>query len=90
MSLLIVVLALASGAWSQAYQWDGKEFDEYHVSNLQRGYIEEYTNLDEFCHSILLPPGFPLMHPIILALVYLLALIYLFLGIAIISDIFME
>ena len=70
--------------------WDGREYDLYNVDNFQRGYVEEYSNLDEFCHSVILPPGFSLINSFILAVIYFIALIYLFLGIAIVSDIFME
>ncbi len=70
--------------------WDGKDYDRYTLTYMPRGYIEEYSEREEFCHSWLLPPGFALMHWLILIIIYLLILAYLFLGIAIIADIFME
>jgi len=70
--------------------WDGRDFDEYNLKKYSTGFVEEYSNADEFCHSFLLPPGFSLMNGVLLAVIYFLGLMYLFLGIAIISDIFME
>ena len=54
-----------------------------------KGYIEEYSNKEDFCHSNLLLSGVSLMNEKFLAVCYALILFYLFLGIAIVSDIFM-
>lgn len=55
-----------------------------------RGTIVEFTNLEEFCHSWLLPIGYSQYSDRFLGTVYVLILCWLFIGIAIISDIFME
>lgn len=88
MAALMVLLAVAWQA--KAYVWDGRDFDEYKLKKYKTGFVEEYSNADEFCHSFILPPGFSLMNNILLAVIYFFGLCYLFLGIAIISDIFME
>ena len=54
------------------------------------GYIEEFYNSNSVCFSsLVLIPGTQLMSNSFLGGVYLLFLLYLFLGIAIISDLFM-
>jgi hypothetical protein len=56
-----------------------------------RGRIVEFTNREEgFCNSFILVPGISIMGKTPLAILYFVFLIYLFLGISIISDIFME
>jgi hypothetical protein len=56
-----------------------------------RGRIVEFTNREEgFCNSFILVPGISIMSKTFLAILYFIFLIYLFLGISIISDIFME
>lgn len=53
------------------------------------GYVEEYYN-EQRCESYLLLPGMTIMDPTLMAVVYFIFLMYLFLGISIIADIFME
>lgn len=65
-------------------------FDKYLRTETHKGYIDEYSNKEEFCHSFILIPGSSLVSEGVLCVVYLITLFYLFLGIAIISDIFME
>lgn len=56
-----------------------------------RGRIVEFTNREEgFCDSFILIPGMTIMSNTFQGIVYFIFLIYLFLGISIISDIFME
>lgn len=54
------------------------------------GFVEEYTNMENFCHSWVIVPGTSLINNGFLAVAYLIGLCYLFVGIAIVSDIFME
>ena len=54
------------------------------------GYIDEYTNKETFCHSWIFTPGLSLLGDATLGVCYLLLLIWLFVGIAILADIFME
>ena len=88
MALLCVILGIVGKVTAEV--WDGQTFDKYSVTYSYSGYVEEYTNGDEFCHSWILPPGFSLLHWLFLAVVYGVLLIYIFLGVAIVSDIFME
>lgn len=67
-------------------EWD---FDEKYEKEYKRGRFIEFSD-DEFCHSWILFPGYSLYPWYYLAFVYGMVLIYLFLGVAIISDIFME
>ena len=55
------------------------------------GYVEEYyENENDRCFSGILIPGIQLLPNSLLAVVYFLFLAYLFLGISIVADIFME
>jgi len=62
----------------------------FHDQNFIFQIVNYVTNLQFFFYSWAIVPGSSLMNPTVLAIAYLLALGYLFLGIAIISDIFME
>jgi len=61
-----------------------------HRTNYTRGYVVEYTNAnDEPCSSWMLLPAENLWHEATRGILYILALAYLFVGIAIASDVFM-
>ena len=60
------------------------------ITKKSKGFLIEYTNREIFCHSPLLLPGISLMDDWILAILYAFTLIYIFVGITIVSDIFME
>lgn len=72
------------------YSWHGTEYDLFKRLKTPVGYIDEYTNNEIFCKSFILPMGLELQSDTLMGIIYLLALCYLFMGIAIISDIFME
>ena len=72
------------------YLWEGEEFSKFIRQNNAGGFIEEYTNKETFCHSFVYHPGLSLLGDGALAVVYLLFLFWLFIGIAILADIFME
>ena len=76
-------------AYAAELKWDGDVYEQYYFKDYKRGYVEEYTNNDEFCHSYIIPPGFSLGNRYMLGCIYFLGLSYLFLGIAIVSDVFM-
>ena len=57
---------------------------------MNNGYIDEYTNKEIFCTSWVFNPGFSLLGDGALAVFYLIMLFWLFIGIQILSDIFME
>jgi len=72
------------------YLWQGEEFDQFVRVKSAQGYIDEYTNKDEFCTSWLFHPGLSLLGDAALGICYFLLLFWLFIGIAILADIFME
>lgn len=59
------------------------------VVTYDRGEIVYYSHNLEICNSSILIPGIALLPRGLLAIFYALALIYLFLGIGIVSDVFM-
>jgi len=52
--------------------------------------VEYLDDREEFCHSFILLPGFALQNNSWLAVVYFITLVYIFVGVSIISDIFMD
>jgi len=55
---------------------------------MERGRFVYFGTNTEICNSPLLIPGIPLLPRGLLAIVYGLALVYLFLGISIVADLF--
>lgn len=72
------------------YTWMTESFDKRSIVNFKRGQIVEFTNKEGFCGSYILIPGVALLPDGLLGFAYFLALCYLFLGISVVSDIFME
>ena len=72
------------------YLWEGKEYPKALRQYNPGGFIEEYTDKEEFCHSFIYHPGLSLLGDGALAVCYLLFLFWLFIGISILADIFME
>ena len=72
------------------YLWDGVEYPKYMRIYSAGGYIDEYTDKETWCHSWIYNPGLSLMGDAALGVCYLLLLFWLFIGIAILADIFME
>lgn len=54
------------------------------------GWIEEFYNTEEECSSSLIVPGTSLLPDGLTGFFYLIFLLYLFLGISVVADIFME
>ena len=73
------------------FYYDGETYSNSSYTNYGKGYVLEYTEEEQWCHSYVLNalPGFSLVNNIVLAVIYLLVLFFLFLGIAIVADIFM-
>lgn len=72
------------------YVFNDTVYKEYEKMVLAHGYIEEYWN-GERCYSGLInTPGISLLPTWLMGPAYLIFLIYMFLGISISSDIFME
>lgn len=72
------------------YAWQGEEYDLYERTERDTGYIDEYTNKEQFCTSYVIIPGMSLMSTGFLGPLYLFILFYLFLGIQIIADEFVD
>lgn len=85
-----VILTVSFTLGDTAYTYDGNSYDMGEEKKYSRGRIVEFTNGDEFCTSWVIIPGTSLITPFLLAPVYFIFLVYLFLGIALISDIFMD
>ena len=91
MTILAVVMCVScvcNFALAQ-FTWDGTNYDHRKQYIRDRGYIEIFSNRDEVCTSWIIIPGTELLPYPILAIAYLAALIYLFLGVAIVADLFM-
>ena len=72
------------------YLWDGEMYEKFVRISQPQGYVDEYTNKEEFCHSFIVHPGMSLLGDAALGVCYLLFLFWLFIGISILADIFME
>lgn len=74
------------------FVWKGETFDRQSITTFKSGQVVEYeTNArEEFCSSFILVPGFALQPTPLLAALYIIFIIYIFVGVAIISDIFMD
>ena len=75
--------------YDSSYVWQQTKYDKFLRTEQFGGYVEEYTN-KEFCHSWIIIPGISLYNDSLLGVAYLLILLYIFLGVAIVADIFME
>lgn len=75
------------------FKWKDGEYDNYVYIIRQQGWIEEFFDGEEgdYCQSgLVLIPGTTLLPKGLLAIMYALFLGWLFLGISIVADIFME
>lgn len=91
-SILIVLFWLACNLviGNSQFFYKGESWDMEHRKKFSRGQIYEVSDKDEFWHSWILIPGTPLIAEWLLAIAYFFGLIYLFLGIALVSDVFMD
>jgi Ca2+/Na+ antiporter len=83
----------ASAGFELTYLEEGETFDFYERWDNAQGFVEEYYNAEwpPLCHSyLIIIPGTSLLNVHLLRVVYLIFLFWLFLGIQIIADIFME
>ena len=72
-------------------EWDGQTWSSIGISQFERGRIVHFSKNFYVCHAYgILFPGVSLLPTPVLAIFYALALIYLFMGIGVVSDIFME
>lgn len=72
------------------FLYQGSEFTMFMRTSQDGGYVEEYTSAENFCSSWLVLPGTSLLSTSTLGIMYLLVLFYIFLGVAVIADLFME
>lgn len=77
-------------AFDGPYVYEGTPYALFQKFNQPGGYVEEYTNKEGFCGSFLFAPGFSFMNDIVVGVFLLIVLFYVFLGVAIIADLFME
>lgn len=80
--------ACANGGQGKC-NYDGKTWNLYSSTVAANGFIEEWAD-ERLCLTSAIVPGSSLLPDGLLGIVYLIFLGYLFFGIAIISDIFME
>jgi Ca2+/Na+ antiporter len=71
-------------------KWNNKDWYTMEVSEFERGRIVYFSSNTEVCLSSLLIPGVATLGTGLLAIAYGLCLVYLFLGISIVAEIFME
>lgn len=72
------------------YRFNGETFDQFVRVKNPQGFVDEYTNKEEFCVSWVYHTGLSLMPDAVLGVMHLIFLFWLFIGIAILADIFME
>lgn len=70
--------------------WNNDNWQTMDIQEFERGRIVYFSKNTEVCRSLLLIPGVATLNKGFLAVCYGLALVYLFLGISIVSEIFME
>jgi hypothetical protein len=100
LTLASVLLSFCASRWEMVnaqanfeegpYNWEGKTFTKRSQTYLYAGFITEYTNKDSFCTSWVVMQGTSLLPDWLMGIGYLLILLYIFIGISIAADIFME
>jgi hypothetical protein len=80
---------LGSGELPKTNCYNGTYYESYVKTQNVNGFVEEYYS-GEFCSNFLIVPGTSLMSNATLGIAYFIFLLYLFLGISINADIFME
>jgi len=78
------------GATTARLDWYGTKYETTEVVNYPRGHIVYFSTNTAVCNSWVLIPGAATLPTGVTSVAYCLTLIYLFLGIGIISDIFMS
>jgi len=84
----LLVVSFVSAA--SKFAWDGKNWDDVNINEFRDGQIVTFFDGNEMCDSWVLVPGFQLYATWIQAILLFTALVYTFLGVAIIADKFME
>lgn len=76
--------------FSGPYIWAGTVYEKTSRTYMPGGMIEEYTNKETFCTSWIYHVGLSLVSEGALGVLHLLFLAWLFIGISILADIFMD
>jgi len=74
---------------AETINWDGQEWYSQEETAFERGRIHYFSSNTEVCNSWVLIPGTAIQPKGLLGIAYCLTLIYLFMGISIVSDVFM-
>lgn len=72
------------------YTYGGVDYMKKEHEIFSRGKLTYFTNNEEFCTSFILTPGWNLQNRYLNAVLYILCLIFIFIGVSIISDKFMD
>jgi hypothetical protein len=76
------------------FRWKDKDYENYVYIQRQQGWVEEFYDGDmegDYCYSgLVLIPGTTLLPKGLLGFAYFIFLGFLFLGVSIVADIFME
>lgn len=81
---------MKDGAMTERLDWYGTTYGTTKVVDFKRGQIVYFSSNTATCDSWVLIPGAATLPTGVTSIAYCLSLIYLFLGIGIISDIFMS
>lgn len=79
-----------TGKDGKKYKFKGEEFENYTLDKQSQGYIEEYYGDSQCFSSMINTPGVQLLPKPLMGFAYFAFLVYLFLGISISADIFMD
>jgi solute carrier family 8 (sodium/calcium exchanger) len=86
---VITAFSLIAGTVAE-YSWKGTDYLKREDEIFSRGRTTYFTNNDEFCTSFILTPAWNLQSRYLNGVLYLLCLIFIFVGVSIISDNFMD
>ena len=81
---------MVDGSYTERLDWYGETYQTTKVVTFERGQIVYFSKNSEVCDSWVLIPGAAMLPTAVTSIAYCFTLIYLFLGIGIISDIFMS
>ena len=85
----ITALSLVGGTIAD-YTYLGYNYTKREDEYFSRGRTTYFTNDEEFCTSFVLTPGWNLQSRYLNAVLYILCLVFIFIGVSIISDNFMD
>jgi solute carrier family 8 (sodium/calcium exchanger) len=89
-TLAFSAVSASASNYDGGYLWQGLEYSKIRKVERQSGYVEEYTSSEKFCESWMLLPGSSLMPAGVTASALMVVLLYVFLGMTVLTDIFVE